>query len=184
MPAPKPVAGDLTGTISRSSWAQGGPVVSRVNPMLPPRQITIHHDGMPPFTAIDVASVQARLDLIRRAHLNRDGGRRWGDIGYHFVVDRAGRAWEARSLAFQGAHVKNHNEGNIGILCLGNYEEQVPTRAQMRKLEQLIVTLRNRYRIAPYSVYTHRELCNNCTLCPGRNLQQAVMTSRSSGRFG
>ena len=152
--------------------------------MLPPRQITIHHDGMPPFAAIDLAAVKTRIDLIRRAHLNRDGGNRWGDIGYHFVVDRAGRAWEARPLTYQGAHVKDHNEGNIGILCLGNYEVQVPTQAQLRKLEQLIMTLRGRYRIAPTAVYTHQELCNNCTLCPGRNLQRAVVRSRGARRFG
>lgn len=152
--------------------------------MLPPRQITIHHDGMPPFNGTDLTSVSARIELIRRAHLNRDGGSRWGDIGYHFVIDRAGRAWEGRPLKYQGAHVKDHNEGNIGILCLGNYEEQIPTRAQMRKLEQLVVILRKRYNISPIGVHTHRELCNNCTLCPGKNLQQAVTLSRNARRFG
>lgn len=184
VPAATPTYGALPGTLSRASWARGTPIPSRVNPMLPPRRITIHHDGMPPFRAIDYKSVGARIDVIRRAHLNRDGGSRWGDIGYHFVVDRAGRAWEARPLKYQGAHVKDQNEGNIGILCLGNYEEQIPTTAQMRKLEQLVVSIRRKYKISPAQVRTHREMCNDCTLCPGRNLQQAVMVSRSARRFG
>ena len=137
--------------------------------------IVLHH------TATEAGSVAS----IHANHLQRTtGGKPWLGIGYHFVVDRAGRAWEARPISYQGAHVKAHNEGNIGILCLGNYEVQVPTQAQMRKLEELIVTLRTRYRISPTSVSTHKELCNNCTLCPGRNLQRAVVRSRSARRFG
>lgn len=184
VPTPTPVPGSTAGTISRASWAQGGPITSRVNPMLPPKRITIHHDGMPPFTSTDLRLVGARIDLIRRAHLNRDGGNRWGDIGYHFIVDRAGRAWEGRPLIYQGAHVKNYNEGNIGILCLGNYEQQVPTQAQIRQLEQLVQRLRGQYRIRRGEVHTHRELCNNCTLCPGVNLQREIVASRSAGRLG
>lgn len=184
VPAPMPTPGRISGTLARSSWATGDPIPSRLNPMLPPQKITIHHDGMPPFSGTDVNSVSSRIDLIRRAHLNRDGGRRWGDIGYHFVVDRAGKAWEARPLRYQGAHVKDQNEGNIGILCLGNYEEQIPTDAQMRRLEYLVVSLRKQYSISSRQVHTHRELCNNCTLCPGRHLQQAIVRSRDARRFG
>ncbi|MEC8560839.1 MAG: peptidoglycan recognition family protein [Planctomycetota bacterium] len=182
VPAPaRPDAGSRSPVVARSYWAKGGPIVSRINPMGTPNRITIHHDGMPPFAATSKGEVARRIEVIRRAHLNRDGGGRWGDIGYHFVVDRAGRAWEARSLRYQGAHVKNQNECNIGILCLGNFEEQIPSRDQVRGLELLVVDLRTRFRIPTARVRTHRELSS--TLCPGRHLQDAVNSSRAARRF-
>ena len=179
-PGPAPVAG-RSNAIARSYWAKGAPIPSRINPMGTPNRITIHHDGMPPFSGTRQSEVAARIEVIRRAHLNRDGGNRWGDIGYHFVVDRAGRVWEARPIKYQGAHVKNQNERNIGILCLGNFEEQIPSRDQVRGLEVLVVNLRNQYRIPTSRVRTHRELAS--TLCPGRNLQNAVNSSRAARRF-
>ena len=170
-----------SGTLARSYWAKGAPIPSRINPMGTPNRITIHHDGMPPFSGTRQSEVAARIELIRRAHLNRDGGNRWGDIGYHFVVDRAGRVWEARPITYQGAHVKNQNERNIGILCLGNFEEQRPSRDQVRGLEILVVNLRNKYRVPTSRVRTHRELAS--TLCPGRHLQDAINSSRADRRF-
>ncbi|MAJ46069.1 MAG: hypothetical protein CMJ57_01915 [Planctomycetaceae bacterium] len=170
-----------SGTLARSYWAKGAPIPSRINPMGTPNRITIHHDGMPPFSGTRQSEVAARIELIRRAHLNRDGGNRWGDIGYHFVVDRAGRVWEARPITYQGAHVKNQNERNIGILCLGNFEQQRPSRDQVRGLEILVVNLRNKYRVPTSRVRTHRELAS--TLCPGRHLQDAVNSSRADRRF-
>ena len=180
VPAPSP-QGSPSGTLARSYWAKGAPIPSRINPMGTPNRITIHHDGMPPFSGTRQSEVAARIELIRRAHLNRDGGNRWGDIGYHFVVDRAGRTWEARPIKYQGAHVKNQNEQNIGILCLGNFEEQFPSRDQVRGLEILVVNLRRQYRIPTSRVRTHQELAS--TLCPGRNLQGAINSSRAARRF-
>lgn len=183
VPEPRP-ASSISGVISRKEWARGNAIQARVNRMQPPRYITIHHDGMPRFTATEYRDVAARIELIRTAHLKRDGGARWGDIGYHFVIDRAGRVWEARSLAWQGAHVKDHNEGNIGVLCLGNFEEQVPSAKQLAALERFIRTLRSQYGIPSNAVLTHREWRGANTKCPGRNLQAGVLRSRSAGRFG
>jgi hypothetical protein len=150
--------------------------------MDPPTKITIHHDGMSPFAGTSRSTVADRIELIRVSHLKRDGGNRWGDIGYHFVVDRSGRVWQARPVSYQGAHVKHQNQANVGVLCLGNFEEQSPSRNQVRRLETLIVELRARYRVPVSRVYTHREL--DSTKCPGRNLQNAIQLSRSAGRFG
>ncbi|MBB48755.1 MAG: hypothetical protein CMJ33_09520 [Phycisphaerae bacterium] len=179
-PSPVVTAG-LTNTLSRTAWAKGVPIPSRMNRMDPPRKITIHHDGMSPFAGTSRASVADRIELIRVSHLKRDGGNRWGDIGYHFVVDRSGRVWQARPVSYQGAHVKHQNEANVGVLCLGNFETQTPSRNQVRRLEALIVELRAQYRVPLSRVYTHREL--DSTKCPGRHLQSAIQASRSAGRF-
>ena len=185
VPAATASIAGLSGVLARSNWARGGPVVSRAKVMVQPiRYVTIHHDGMPPFAATDLRAVAARIDLIRRAHLNRNGGGVWADIGYHFVIDRAGRVWEARSLGLQGAHVKDQNEGNIGVLCLGNFEEQRPTEAQLRSLEKFTASLRKRFRVPGHRVLTHREWQSANTLCPGQHLQEQIRVSRSAGRLG
>ena len=124
----------------------------RMNRMSPIRHITVHHDGMDPFFETDQSSVSAHLEGIRQLH-QRKG---WGDIGYHFAVDRAGRIWEARPLWYQGAHVKDHNPGNIGIVVLGNFEEQSPSQQQLVAVHGHIQVLMRAFRVPVTRVQTHR----------------------------
>ncbi len=61
--------------------------------------------------------VNEAVEEIRRWH--REKG--WRDIGYHFVIDRAGNVGIGRALGEIGAHVKGHNTGTIGICLLGGH---------------------------------------------------------------
>ncbi len=150
--------------------------VALVNPMLPVKAITIHHDGIPTvFWGEDVASSEARIEFIRRAHRNKG----WGDIGYHVVIDRAGRVWEGRPLQWQGAHVKNHNEGNIGILVMGNFEVQQPTQAQLASLDKVVRTAKSHWKVSRTNLKSHREWSDAATSCPGKNLQGRWNSSRA-----
>lgn len=164
----------------RSSWAQGGSLPSLMNPMLPVRHITIHHDGMDPFFGTDARDVAAHLETIRLLHRRRG----WGDIGYHFAIDRAGRVWEGRPLRWQGAHVKDHNAGNIGIVCLGNFDEQMPTVAQLNSVEKYLSRLMDVYGVSASRVHTHQEWQGAATACPGTRLQEYLTALRKSGRLG
>ncbi len=167
-----------TTVLARGQWAQGEPVTTQMNRLSPVRYITVHHDGMDPFFDIGQRATAARIEAIRRAHRLRG----WGDIGYHFVVDRAGRVWEGRSLRYQGAHVKNHNYANIGIVALGNFDRQQPSQAQLASMRQLVSLLMDRYHVPASQVSTHQEWAP--TACPGRYLQQFMNTSRRRGRLG
>ena len=147
-----------------------------VNPMLPVKAITIHHDGIPTiFWGEDVATSRARIEFIRRAHRNKG----WGDIGYHVVIDRAGRVWEGRPLQWQGAHVKNHNEGNLGILVMGNFEIQQPTAAQLASLDKVVRMARAQWKVSKSNLKSHREWADASTSCPGKNLQGRWATIRA-----
>jgi len=179
-PMPGPTDGSSASTggiIPRSQWALGEPVPARMNRMLPARHITVHHDGMSPFYGGDQSSAEARLEAIRRAHRNLN----WGDIGYHYAVDRGGRVYECRPLDFQGAHVKDHNEGNIGIVNLGNFDLQSPSDAQMHALRSLLTSLQQQHRVSVHGVRTHQEWAP--TACPGRSMQRYVDALRSSGQL-
>jgi hypothetical protein len=177
--APQP-ANMPSSVVPRSQWATAGGVAVLMNRMLPVQYITVHHDGMEPFYGSDGRSAAGRLEAIRRAH--RDKG--WGDIGYHFAIDRQGRVWEARSLAWQGAHVKDHNEGNIGICTLGNFDRQTPTAAQTEALNRHVAWLMHRYNVGAKRVLTHKEWPSAQTACPGTNLQRYMEAVRSSQKLG
>ena len=162
------------GIVARGQWARGRPVSVEMQRMTPIRHITIHHDGMKPFYGTDLPTVASHLELIRTMHR----GKGWADIGYHFAIDRAGRVWEGRPLAFQGAHVKDHNQGNIGIVVLGNFEQQMPTDLQLDAVEQHILALQQAYGVSGRNIRTHREWPGASTICPGGRLQQIVKELR------
>jgi hypothetical protein len=165
--------------IPRSQWTDAKPILSRINRMGRIDSITVHHEGMTyPVTFTDLASSRAEICRIHHAHVD---GRGWADIGYHFVIDRAGRIWETRPLLYQGAHVKNHNEHNIGVMLLGNFDIQSPSREQLGALAQLVRGLRLRFRVSAGRIFTHQELMP--TNCPGRALQPQVASMRQRGVF-
>ena len=160
--------------LSRSAWASNGPVMSRANRMGRIRSLTVHHDGMSSFTSTTYDDTARRLEAIRSSHVNKG----WADIGYHYAIDPAGRVWACRPESLQGAHVKDYNPGNVGILVLGNYEKQRPTAATTRTLDRLIASQMDTHRVGLDRVYTHREWAR--TACPGKHLQAHMVAARVS----
>lgn len=59
-----------------------------------------------------------KVKEIRRWHVEDRG---WSDIGYHFLIDRDGTVAEGRPMERDGAHVKGHNTGTIGISLFGGF---------------------------------------------------------------
>lgn len=163
------------GVIPRTRWAKYGPDVSQADPMQFIEKITIHHDGMPPTELHGMDQCARQIESIRRGH--RSNG--WADIGYHYVIDPDGRVWEGRPIALQGAHVKEYNPHNMGILVLGNFEEQQPTSQALSSLDRFVATQMHQYRVPLNRVFTHQELAS--TACPGRNLQRYMERTRSRG---
>lgn len=165
--------------VARADWTSGTPDVRNMARMSKLRYVTIHHDGLgAPLARSDRRSSIGRLETIRRAHVVHN---KWADIGYHFAIDRSGRIWECRPLSWQGAHVKNHNAGNVGILVMGNFEIERPTDRQVAALNLQINALLAAFGISRRKVLTHREWATARTDCPGRNLQPRFERIRSNG---
>ncbi|MBL8758846.1 MAG: N-acetylmuramoyl-L-alanine amidase [Phycisphaerae bacterium] len=168
--------GPVPDVLPRAAWTrQGVASTADINPMLPIGRITIHHDGMDGFTSTSQADAAARLETIRRAHVNQRG---YADIGYHYIVDPGGRVWEGRNIRYQGAHVKDNNEGNVGVMCLGNFDLHRPSSAQIAALDRFVAGQMRRHNVGISRVYTHQEI--NPTACPGRNLQQYMVATRGN----
>jgi hypothetical protein len=138
-------------------------------------RITVHHQGGRQSISRVQNAVAAEIDAVYGGHRRRQ----YGDIAYHFVVDYAGRVWEGRSLSYQGAHVSRQNARNLGILVLGNFEQQAPSHESIEATSSLVRRLRDRFGIKRHRLYGHRDL--GSSVCPGKHLYPHVVALREGG---
>lgn len=160
--------------LPRSAWNASAPIPSRLTSARGRYdRITVHHST---FLTRELGSMSLEEtgDAVHRIQLGHMGRERsYGDIGYHYLIDPKGRAFEGRNLRYQGAHSSGaNNVGNIGICLLGNFEEERPTSAALEALEQLVDQLCKQHKVARSRVYGHQEL--RATECPGRYLMTWV----------
>ena len=160
-------------SVSRSEWGAAS-MLANYNSMSPPYRLTVHHTAEPATTHRLEDSYREMRDL-QRMHQEGNG---WADLGYHFLIDQAGRVLEGRPLSAQGAHAGNSNlnQGNIGICLLGNFVPQPdrgldyaiaqhPTFEQIKALDDLTDALQARYEIVNQQIWAHVDLRE--TECPG-----------------
>lgn len=154
--APKPEV------LPRTAW-DALPAAKPYEPMTPER-ISIHHTEAPQASSREAAIEE--LQGIQRFHQR---GRGWIDIAYHFLIDGSGRVWEGRPLVV-GAHVKDKNDGNVGISLMGDFSagKRKPTAAQLESLIKVTRWLSQTYSIPAERIKGHRD--QEITACPGASL--------------
>lgn len=112
-------------------------------------------------------STNQKVAEIRRWHVEDRG---WSDIGYHYLIDRNGKVATGRPITRNGAHVRGHNKGTIGISLFGGrgssendrFSENF-TPEQEAALLALIADLRGKYGNVP--VTGHNQYAAKA--CPG-----------------
>lgn len=145
---------------TRAEWG-ARPAAKPYSPMTPER-ITVHHtESAQPLSA---ESAIDELQATQRFHQN---GRGWIDMAYHYLIDGGGRIWEGRPMAVVGAHVKEKNDGNVGISLMGDFTKgkKKPTVAQIASLKGLTRWLSATYAIPADRIKGHRD--QEITECPG-----------------
>ncbi len=120
--------------------------------------IVIHHSATKDSGTV---SWQA----IRRYHVLTNG---WLDIGYHFgleLIDDGGGLARTEILIGRmpgtvGAHTKEAgmNRRSLGILCTGNFDEDLLPRDMIERLGNLVQWLQRVYNIPKRNVIGHREV--------------------------
>lgn len=180
----KPVQTEYGFIMPRAAWTDAPLRIERATTLLPVGEITIHHSGDgKPFTGESVAEIAAHLRAVRYAHLDRG----MNDIAYHFAIDRVGRVWQLRWLAYEGQHVRPNKNGhannphNVGIVLLGDFNLQQPTVPQRDRLLELVRLLRGKYNLSASAVHYHGEIVE--TDCPGKNLVPLLTAARRRGLF-
>jgi N-acetylmuramoyl-L-alanine amidase len=94
--------------------------------------------------------------------------RRWADIGYHFGIGGDGTLYEGRTINARGAHVAGYNTGTIGLVLLGDFEQEEPSVTQLATASAFITYLRTTYALTHLA--GHFEF-NPETVCPGRYMK-------------
>lgn len=117
-----------------------------------PEYITVHCSATSPGSKVNVHT-------IRRWHVEDNG---WSDIGYHYVIERNGSIEDGRPITRQGAHVKGHNQDNIGICLVGGVDsfgkpQDNFTEEQWSSLRYLISHLCGIYGVKEENILGHRD---------------------------
>lgn len=135
----------------------------------PVQTLTVHHtdDGS------DDPDPAARVRSIYRTDTVDDG---YGDIGYNYLIDEAGRVYEGRwsgtdgtaahdasGLLVTGAHVQGYNSGNVGIALLGTLTDTPVSPAARATLIQLLAELAARHSLAPLGKTVYRNPVSGVT---------------------
>jgi N-acetylmuramoyl-L-alanine amidase len=139
-----------------------------------PTKITIHHQGSgnPKDHVMSSFKGAETIRGIQKFHMESRG---YTDIAYHAIIAPNGDIYEGRPFGVAGAHVKNRNTGNIGIMLIGNFEVEKPTDIQLSTLKEVIKYVGKLYPTIPIPtmIFGHKEW--QYTDCPGANLYPFVL---------
>lgn len=158
--------------IPRENWTNIKPDFSKIVPMKPIFRITIHHTASGDDDQLDIKISTSKI--LQKILLSHKNFKNWADIGYHYIVDEEGKIWEGRNIKYQGAHAGSHeaNEGNIGVVLIGNFDLFKPSDLQKKSLIQFIHYLKSEYLIESKNIYGHGYFTG--TNCPGKHLSSVV----------
>jgi len=156
----------------------------------PKTKIIIHHSAMPVKWLKTKQAIEKHVQEIQELHtFYRD---RW-DIWYHFLIWKFWWIYEWRSgwPGIIGAHAQFNNFNSIGIDLLWNFQQEQPTKDQIKSLIILLVSLSRYYNIGPYNQTLHHAKISEApymkdfiwdaityhkivwqTACPGKNLEK------------
>ncbi len=116
---------------TRATWgaraATSTPVSTTVN------FLVVHHETGS-NSSVDWA---ARVRSVQNFHMDSNG---WADIGYNYLVDPNGVAYEGRGGGenIVGAHVCGKNGNTMGICLLGNFTSVKPTNDAEYTLKRIL----------------------------------------------
>ncbi len=136
-----------------------------------PYRITFHHTYLPRVAADHVART---IRQIQSYHINERG---WCDVGYHFLVGPDGEIFEGSAIPHRkGAHVGDHNDGNIGIALLGDFSDHEPSAAQLASSTRLVQWLHRNYGIEldRRVIRGHGQWPGQTTRCPGAGARPVI----------
>ncbi len=135
----------------------------------PLQTLTVHHTDTPNGDADPAATVRA---IYEYHAITND----WGDIGYHFLIDEAGRIYEGRWSGDDGIpahdangnvvtafHTAGFNSGNLGVALLGTLNSQDATPRARRSLALVLALAARTHGLDPQARVTFTNPVNGVT---------------------
>ncbi len=165
------------------------------------KKIIVHHTAttvrdMDNDGVLNADDYRTAIRAIYHYHTNT---RKWGDIGYQFIIDPDGGVWEGRfgGDGVVGGHAwrdkacsrfstgsLGFNKGTIGIALLGTFTDASITPAAKEALVELIAKKSWEFEVQPAgnsffndqtypNIIGHRDV--DCTACPGAALYNQLL---------
>ncbi len=120
----------------------------------PHTKAIVHHT----VTGDGGTNVAAELRSIYYFHAVTRG---WGDIGYHYLVDKNGAIWTGRQGGdhVEAGHAFGWNNGTMGVASIGDYSVNPPTSALQGAITSIISLKLKQYGVVPSGAdpFTHQE---------------------------
>ena len=172
----------------RAFWGAAPAKLEKLEGMKAPNCVTLHHSAGTDFGSKEVFNIQKRHTAWGFYFL---GGKRWGDIGYHFLLDPSDPHPDAPVSLFEGRQLEGlglaggpwtkasavmmkNTAAGINLSILGNYHtlKETFTNTHAKRAEKVLTALFLRYEISGEMLRTHRGLASldpviEPTVCPG-----------------
>ncbi|XP_068142137.1 peptidoglycan-recognition protein SB1 [Drosophila tropicalis] len=133
--------------------------------------VIIHHSDNPNGCT---TSEQCKR-MIKAIQTDHKGRRNFSDIGYNFIVAGDGKVYEGRGFGLAGSHAPNYNRNSIGIVFIGNFENQTPSQQMLQNAKDLIALAKQGGHLKDdYTLLGHRQ--TKATACPGTALYNEIKT--------
>jgi hypothetical protein len=131
----------------------------------PLQKLIVHHTATGTGGSDPAATVRA----IYYYHAVTQG---WGDIGYNYLIDSAGRVYEGRysrdyppgttpssddewGQIVEGGHALSHNPGSLGVAVIGDYRDVAPSASARSSLVRLLAWVAERTGVDPRKSSTY-----------------------------
>ncbi|HUF25592.1 MAG TPA: N-acetylmuramoyl-L-alanine amidase, partial [Gemmatimonadaceae bacterium] len=140
---------------TRAQWGADAGLLRSPPWHVPWKKAIVHHT----VTTTSYAEATAQIRSIYYFH---SVTRRWGDIGYNFLVDKWGNVWQGRAGGDDsvGMHASGWNEGSLGVAILGDFSSVTPTSTMRDSVARVIAAKLGARGIQPMGAdrFTHEEL--------------------------
>lgn len=120
--------------------------------------IVIHHTA---------SSKTQSLETIAKFHVETRG---WPEIAYHVAINEAGDVYLLNDIEEKTYHNSADNTNTIGIVAVGNYENDEPSEDLINSIEAVTDALCLTLKIK--GIKGHRDYKK--TLCPGKHLYEEL----------
>jgi len=170
--------------LSRAQWGADESWMTWPPEVVPAQKVVVHHtagsDG-----GNDPAAVVRGIYYYHAVTLG------WGDIGYNYLIDPAGRVYEGRrgGLGVVAGHTSGYNTGTVGVALIGTYESTAATPAAEQALADLTGYLSAHFDLDPTAAVPFQGLSTptlaghrdyGSTLCPGTTFYSHLPAIRAS----
>jgi N-acetyl-anhydromuramyl-L-alanine amidase AmpD len=124
------------------------------------KRLIIHHTGIP---------AQIGADRIAAYRVETQG---WPGIGYHFFITPDGLIQQTNDLTTVTTHAGPYNGESLAICLAGDFNNAVPTQAQLASGAHLIAWLLQQLNLPLEAVAGYKELANDPS--PGEQWDNGV----------